>query len=133
MMSLDWMDAANCRDHPEPDLFFPSERGRHSRRQTFEAAQVCKSCPVISECLAYKQRFAGTSGVWAGGMHRAKNAAPSAGGPQNLVRHGTEASAKRHRRSGETPCRACLNAERRARALRGGRSEIDSKTRQRLP
>ena len=45
----DWMDAAACTDHPNPDIFF-ADRGSEKRR---EAALVCRSCPVLDACAHY--------------------------------------------------------------------------------
>lgn len=48
-----WMDNAACRDS-DPLIFFPLGPGDH----TAEAAQVCATCPVKTECFddAMRQR-----------------------------------------------------------------------------
>ena len=56
-----WQDEALCAQ-VDPDLWFP-EKGESSRR----ARQVCRSCPVATECLDYALG-AGERlyGVWGG-------------------------------------------------------------------
>lgn len=129
MNNLDWMSSANCLNE-DPELFFPSSTGITGRRQAEDAERICKGCPVQRECRDHKQHTGASSGVWGGRKPIPKATSASQGGPhKKSVPHGTEAMAARHRRRGERPCRACLNAERRARKQRGGASEVTSKQR----
>lgn len=78
--SMDWMDAALCRNL-DPEVFFPTGVGVVGRRQAEDAKRICGVCPVQLECRDYKQRFSGACGVWGGRYKSVKNAVPSAGGP----------------------------------------------------
>ncbi len=60
--ALPWIEHAACRSHPT-DLFFPEERGVAAAA---EAIAVCRTCPVIDECLAYALENRSLSGVWGG-------------------------------------------------------------------
>jgi hypothetical protein len=61
------LDAAECRFDPElhdgPDRIESAEE-RAAREQV--AAEVCASCPVLAECLAWALRTRPRRGVWAG-------------------------------------------------------------------
>jgi WhiB family redox-sensing transcriptional regulator len=48
----EWMGDALCRD-VDPEVFFPwAEGGALLEFQEAEAKEVCRLCPVASECLA---------------------------------------------------------------------------------
>lgn len=55
-----WRTRAACRN-TDPDLLFPARA-----EDEHEAAKVCRTCPVVAECLgdALDQRI--TDGVWGG-------------------------------------------------------------------
>lgn len=55
-----WESHAACRDLSS-SVFFP-ERGQSSRK----AKQVCRSCPVRTECLAFALESRQKYGVWGG-------------------------------------------------------------------
>jgi hypothetical protein len=112
--NLDWMDSAACKDHPDPDSFFPSLTGVAGQRQAAAAARICNECPVQVQCQQHKKATGAASGVWGGRRSVVKNAAPSSGGPHNLQPCGTAAGYRRHHRHGEKPCRACLAAHSRS-------------------
>ena len=58
----EWQNRASCRDHPEPDLWFPGP-GRETTRR---AKTICGDCPVQTECLHYALDEHITFGVWGG-------------------------------------------------------------------
>jgi WhiB family transcriptional regulator, redox-sensing transcriptional regulator len=58
-----WMSLAACRDHPDPDLFFPG-RGRNDLTQ--KAREVCGACSVQNACLTYAVLRHESVGVWGG-------------------------------------------------------------------
>jgi hypothetical protein len=120
--SLDWMADAACRDHPNPDDFFPSSAGPAAQLQAAKAARVCASCPVQRQCGEHRSNTGATSGVWGGSYHNTKTLGASSGGQQNTAVCGTNAGYQRHYRRGETPCRSCWSAHSRAGAP-GGRSK----------
>lgn len=61
-----WQLQAACRGM-DTEIFFPPPRLRGGpRRQREEWAQsVCRTCPVINECLAYAMRT-DAYGIWGG-------------------------------------------------------------------
>lgn len=114
MKNTAWKTQGLCSEHPNPDLWFPSDA---RRRGTFEAAQqICAQCPVLARCHEYAETVGVSHGVWAGvnRRHAFKTGTPPS--------HGTEAMARRERRAGRNPCPACLEGERVARRLRDERS-----------
>jgi WhiB family transcriptional regulator, redox-sensing transcriptional regulator len=54
----EWMSAANCAS-TDPELFYP-ERGGSTR----EAKAICRSCPVVADCLSYAMEHQERFGVW---------------------------------------------------------------------
>jgi WhiB family transcriptional regulator, redox-sensing transcriptional regulator len=61
---LAWLDEAACRGHE--DLFFPPQGGRGLNA----ARELCETCPVRPECLAYgiylRSRNKISNGLWGG-------------------------------------------------------------------
>ena len=49
-MNLDWHARAACRDHPDPDMWFP---GPGVSRRAQRAVEICQSCPVQIECAQH--------------------------------------------------------------------------------
>ena len=45
-----WTASAACRNHPDPDLWFP-EYGDHDPQP--QALRICRTCPVRTPCLRY--------------------------------------------------------------------------------
>lgn len=75
-----WRVQALCRNHPEPDIWFPdrSVPALERRRNTAEAKAICHECPVFYACQNYAlealygngeegsgKRFSGLQGIWA--------------------------------------------------------------------
>lgn len=67
-MSVDWaaLDSiraqAACRDHPHPEWWWVEPDD--PRHQT--ARQVCASCPVQADCLAWAVAHGERHGLWGG-------------------------------------------------------------------
>ncbi len=63
----DWQLEAACRELG-PETFFHPEGERGPRRRAREAAAkaVCRSCPVITECLQHALAVHEDYGVWGG-------------------------------------------------------------------
>ena len=63
-----WFQHASCLG-TSLDMWFPEDRlGRPSHRhlkRTQETRQICKTCPVQTDCLKYALRHS-TVGIWAG-------------------------------------------------------------------
>lgn len=64
----EWKLAAACRGQ-DPELWYPSVRGRARRRynrQVLAAQRICLECPVIGECLQYALATDSRHGIWGG-------------------------------------------------------------------
>lgn len=112
----DWTELALC-SQIDPDLFYP-EKGASTR----EAKRICTVCEVREQCLQYALDHVERFGIWGGLSERERRRLDHARRPGRVARCGTESGANAHRRRGETPCAACLEAARQAAALRRERS-----------
>lgn len=118
----EWMADANCRGL-DPNLFFP-ERGESNA----DVKAVCRACDVQAECLAYAVNNGETKGTWGGLSEKERRRVRRNAGVTSrrvAATCGTLSGYDRHKRAGETPCRACREAsaayQRRRRAeMRGG-------------
>ena len=61
----DWRDLAACRG-VDPDLFFPVGTTGPSLDQVEQAKAICRSCPVIEDCLRFALSTQQEYGIWAG-------------------------------------------------------------------
>ena len=68
-----WQDRALCAE-TDPEAFFPEKGG-----STREAKQVCRSCEVRAECLAYALEHDERFGVWGGLSERERRLKERAG------------------------------------------------------
>jgi WhiB family redox-sensing transcriptional regulator len=98
-----WKDRAACAGSAVD--FFPDERANPA-----PALQICRSCPVTRECLAYARKYK-QAGIW-GGMTEKQRKRRSKE-PPTLKPCGTVAAFQRHVRRCETPCEACRDAKNR--------------------
>ena len=66
----DWMTKAACIGEPR-DLFFPGP-GQDGIRKTKQAKQICRTCPVVNDCIVYAMSFSPRSliGIWGGTTER---------------------------------------------------------------
>jgi WhiB family transcriptional regulator, redox-sensing transcriptional regulator len=60
-----WREYAACLG-TDPDLFFPVSESGPSGGQIWRAKQVCHSCPVRLDCLAWALRHGVADGIWGG-------------------------------------------------------------------
>lgn len=67
-----WLRHAECRDHPDPDAFFPrSNSGRPARdRKRPEPCDWCDRCPVGAACEAFAKEDPLVEGIWNGRLYR---------------------------------------------------------------
>lgn len=65
-MTGDWRDRAACKDADDPELWFPIGTTGPARMQEAEAKAVCKTCPVIEDCLTWAIDNRQEYGVWGG-------------------------------------------------------------------
>jgi WhiB family transcriptional regulator, redox-sensing transcriptional regulator len=65
--NYDWQRHAACRQLNTEMFFHPeNERGWSRRRREGMAKNVCRQCPVQSECLAHALSAREPYGVWGG-------------------------------------------------------------------
>lgn len=62
---MDWRDRAACLDE-DPELFFPIGNTGPALQQIEEAKAICRTCPVIDECLRFALENGQDAGVWGG-------------------------------------------------------------------
>lgn len=63
----DWTARAICTTDIDPEIFFPSARGRDGGKRNKErAAAICRQCPVRKACREYVDLAGITDGVWGG-------------------------------------------------------------------
>jgi WhiB family redox-sensing transcriptional regulator len=62
----EWQYAAACRGRE--DLFFTrdGERGRSRRSRETAAKEICRTCPVVTQCQRHALRTREEYGVWGG-------------------------------------------------------------------
>ncbi|NEB22576.1 WhiB family transcriptional regulator [Streptomyces coelicoflavus] len=60
-----WREHAACRTE-DPDLFFPIGTTGPAALQTEQAKAVCRTCPVLEQCLRWALDTGQTLGVWGG-------------------------------------------------------------------
>jgi WhiB family redox-sensing transcriptional regulator len=116
---INWMESALCRQ-TDAELWFPDRENPNPAgliRSIRAAQNVCRSCPVQTECLDYALSNNEKFGVWAGiNMNTAKAHTREELRRQRGIKvrevfsHGTEAGARAHYRRGEPACPSCRNA-----------------------
>lgn len=63
----DWQQAGLCRSRSSELFFHPEgERGSAKREREERAKEVCRTCPVITECRAHALSVEEPYGVWGG-------------------------------------------------------------------
>lgn len=105
-VSPSWQEQAACRGVPDPDIFFPKIGPAPA------AKAICAGCPVAVDCLNFAlAQPIDPSGIW-GNTNREERKELRRGRPRHRkpINHGTEGGAAAHRRRGEKPCAACLQA-----------------------
>ena len=60
-----WREHAECLGS-DPDMFFPVGSTGAVLAEIAAAKAVCRSCPVVEECLAYALETNQEAGVWGG-------------------------------------------------------------------
>lgn len=59
-----WMARASCL-REDPEIFFPISDSPASD-QVLRAKAVCRTCPVVRECLSYALETGERAGIWGG-------------------------------------------------------------------
>jgi WhiB family redox-sensing transcriptional regulator len=63
----DWQMQGSCRGVESSVFFHPDgERGRARAKREMAAKQLCRQCPVITECAAHALSVREPYGVWGG-------------------------------------------------------------------
>jgi WhiB family redox-sensing transcriptional regulator len=62
---MQWLDRAACLGH-DPELFFPVSAVGPGQAHTEDAKRVCRTCPVLAECLEWAITGAVPFGVLGG-------------------------------------------------------------------
>lgn len=98
-----WRLQAACRNHPNPELWFPQFEDRKTCNE--EAKQICRSCPVRDQCLAFAMNNPNISGIWGATTTRERAKVRRAAGTHCInghpARHFTIGS------NGSPRCREC--------------------------
>ncbi|MFJ8727712.1 WhiB family transcriptional regulator [Streptomyces sp. NPDC093269] len=67
----DWRDDAECRTHPNPDLWHAAGDGAKSRAEVITAKDICNTrCAVRDQCLQWAVDTRQDIGVWGGMSER---------------------------------------------------------------
>ncbi|MFF8467940.1 WhiB family transcriptional regulator [Streptomyces griseus] len=64
--ATDWRDAALCRSHPDPEMWFPKGTDAVSMADEQEAKETCRHCPVMETCRQWALETRQDHGVWGG-------------------------------------------------------------------
>jgi WhiB family redox-sensing transcriptional regulator len=63
----DWQRRAACRGADTRIFYHPeNERGPSRRRREQQAKQICRACPVLTDCLSWALAARDPYGVWGG-------------------------------------------------------------------
>lgn len=62
----DWRQRANCKEIPDPDVFFPIGTTGPALDQIEQAKAICQPCCVKQDCLEWAIETHQESGVWGG-------------------------------------------------------------------
>lgn len=61
----DWREQAACRGL-NSDLFFPIGTSGPALAQTERAKEICRTCPVVAQCLEAALEHGEDDGIWGG-------------------------------------------------------------------
>lgn len=106
-MSDTWRDEAACLGH-DTSKWFPDSPTNGRSATTAQAIQICRSCPVQTQCLTTALTTPEPWGIW-GGLTERQRAAHRPRRSQAHP-HGTNAGYARHLNVGDPACRPCLEA-----------------------
>ena len=63
----EWQHQGACRDLPTEMFFHPDgERGRARSQREMRAKQMCRQCPVITQCRTHALSVGEPYGIWGG-------------------------------------------------------------------
>ena len=61
----EWMQEGACAYEGDPDWWFPDKNGLTATLETRLAVNICSTCPVRAQCLAYANEHH-EQGTWGG-------------------------------------------------------------------
>lgn len=66
LMPGEWANEAACKKSEWPDAFHPGDNATNSAQMTAYAISICRTCPVVAECLSFAVKAGPTSclGIW---------------------------------------------------------------------
>lgn len=66
--AIDWRHVSACRPSRgvDPELFFPIGTSGPALLQLEQAKAICRSCPVVAECLQFAMESGQDAGVFGG-------------------------------------------------------------------
>lgn len=104
---MTWQDQAACRGAGR--LFFAPEYEQPEARRIriAQAQQICRTCPVAGPCKEAGEHE--DFGIWGGKPTPDRRRTTRR---LNPIKHGTNSGWVAHRRRGEEPCEACVEARR---------------------
>lgn len=68
-----WAELAECRDFPNPDVFFPEKGGEDQQLQIKVGKLLCSICVVREQCLDYALTHDEGYGIWGGSTPRQRS------------------------------------------------------------
>lgn len=84
------------------------EPDKVARERWVEAAELCGYCPALAECARLADAQESPAGVWAGRVPRI----PGERAGVRRAQCGRRSGYQKHKRAGEVPCGACVEANR---------------------
>lgn len=108
-MTEPWRHLAACDGH-NTEYWFPEQSGAtpHNNPAVRRAVQICKTCPVQTQCLEWALEKPETHGIWGGLTAEERRGIRRR--PTRNIRHGTNSGYETHRLWGEQPCPDCRRA-----------------------
>jgi WhiB family transcriptional regulator, redox-sensing transcriptional regulator len=100
-----WMKRAACRNHPQPDMWFPDRDSHHKTA----AIAICKTCPVANNCFQFAKRECIDFGIW-GGTTPEQRRGWTIRVPAAAINHGTAGGYATEIRRKLQPCDECRRA-----------------------
>ncbi len=89
--SMDWAESAACKSE-RIDLFYGADGRNGPRVNEDEAKRICRSCSVVTQCLAWAVETGEPWGIWGGTTPEER------GVPEALQTTGSRARANARRR-----------------------------------
>lgn len=107
-MSEPWRHLGACKGR-DTNYWFPEQTGSNEHNPAAQLAKsICKTCPVITECLDHAMTKPENHGIW-GGLTAEERRGIRLRRTRNIW-HGSRTGYEQHRRWGEPACDDCKRA-----------------------